>query len=29
MELRYVEVKNWDNLNNNDIILFKLPKKTN
>ena len=27
MELRYVEVENWDKLGNHDIIYFKLPKK--
>ena len=27
MELHYVEVKNWDNLGNGDIVLFKLPEQ--
>jgi len=27
MELRYVEVKNWDNLGEDDIVLFKLPEQ--
>ena len=27
MELHYVEVENWNNLGDNDIVIFKLPKK--